>query len=143
MNLIGKSQRNGPKLLLPILVLLLSLVINATLAGRQETFQKLPPVVSILALCLFLVIVTASSRDDLISAGLLLVVAATLHNVIGMILGYWLAFLAGIRGINRRTVAFEVGLQNSGTPLLCGGLVGGRAVAPPGGQQRSVDVHYG
>ncbi len=101
------------------LVLLLSLVINATLAGRQETFQKLPPVVSILALCLFLVIVTASSRDDLISAGLLLVVAATLHNVIGMILGYWLAFLAGIRGHNRRTVAFEVGLQNSG---MAGGL---------------------
>lgn len=100
-------------------VFLLSLLINATFADKQETFQKLPPVVSIVALCCFLVIVTASSRDDLLSAGLLLVLAATLHNVIGMLLGYWLAPLAGIRGINRRTVAFEVGLQNSG---MAGGL---------------------
>jgi len=101
------------------LVLLLSLLINATLAGRQEVFQKLPPVVSIVALCIFLVIVTASSRDGLLSAGLLLVVAVTLHNVAGMVLGYWLAPLAGIHGHNRRTVAFEVGLQNSG---MAGGL---------------------
>jgi BASS family bile acid:Na+ symporter len=101
------------------IVFVLSLVVNATLAGKQATFQKFPPVVSILALCFFLVIVTASSRDDLLSAGLLLVLAVTLHNVVGMVLGYWLAPLAGIRGINRRTVAFEVGLQNSG---MAGGL---------------------
>lgn len=101
------------------LVLALSLMINVTLAGQEETFRKLPPVISIVALCIFLVIVTASSRDDLISVGLLLVVAASLHNIIGLVLGYWLAALAGIRGTNRRTVAFEVGMQNSG---MAGGL---------------------
>jgi len=101
------------------LVLALSLMINFTLAGQEETFRKLPPVISIVALCIFLVIVTASSRDDLISVGLLLVVAASLHNIIGLILGYWLAALAGIHGTNRRTVAFEVGMQNSG---MAGGL---------------------
>jgi BASS family bile acid:Na+ symporter len=101
------------------LVFVLSLIVNATLAGKQEVFQKFPPVVSIVALCCFLVIVTASSRDDLLSAGLLLVLAVTLHNVVGMLLGYWLAPLAGIREQNRRTVAFEVGLQNSG---MAGGL---------------------
>lgn len=100
-------------------VFLLSLVVNEWLSGRPEIFQKFPPVVSIVALCFFLVIVTASSRDDLLSAGLLLVLAVTLHNVIGMLLGYWLAPLAGIHGHNRRTVAFEVGLQNSG---MAGGL---------------------
>ena len=101
------------------LVAFLSLLLNATLAGQQETFQKLPPVISIVALCIFLVIVTASSRDELISAGLLLVLAATLHNIIGILLGFWLAPLAGIHGHNRRTIAFEVGLQNSG---MAGGL---------------------
>lgn len=100
-------------------VFLLSLVVNQWLAGKPEIFQRLPPVVSIVALCLFLVIVTASSRDELLSAGLLLVVAVTLHNVIGLLLGYWLAPLAGIYGHNRRTIAFEVGLQNSG---MAGGL---------------------
>ena len=100
------------------LTLTLSLLLNATFAG-QQAFQKLPPLVSIIALCIFLVIVTASSRDDLISVGLLLVVAASLHNIIGLVLGYWLAALVGIRGTNRRTVAFEVGMQNSG---MAGGL---------------------
>ena len=101
------------------LTLVLSLLLNATLAGQQETFRNFPPVVSIIALCIFLVIVTASSRDDLISVGPLLVVAASLHNIIGLVLGYWLAALVGIRGTNRRTVAFEVGMQNSG---MAGGL---------------------
>ncbi len=62
---------------------------------------------------------TANSRDDLISIGLLLVLAAFLHNVIGYVLGYVLAAASGITGANRRTVAFEVGMQNSG---MAGGL---------------------
>lgn len=116
-SLLFALMRQG--LILFALVSSLSLLVNATFAGRQEAFQKLPPTVSIVALCIFLVIVTASSRDNLLAAGLLLVLAASLHNIIGIILGYWLAPLAGIRGHNRRTVAFEVGLQNSG---MAGGL---------------------
>jgi BASS family bile acid:Na+ symporter len=116
-SLLAALARQG--VILFALVSLLSLLVNATIAGQQQTFQKFPPVVSIVALCCFLVIVTAGSRDDLLSAGLLLVVAVALHNIIGIILGYWLAPLAGIHGHNRRTVAFEVGLQNSG---MAGGL---------------------
>src|SRR5690606_19398771 len=73
----------------------------------------------ITALCFFLVIVAAGSRDELLSAGPVLVVAVALHNVLGMLLGYWLALLAGIRGQNRRTIAFAVGMPNSG---MAGGL---------------------
>ncbi len=101
------------------LTLVVGLLLNFTLAGHRETFQRFPPLISMVAICVFLAIVTANSRDDLISIGLLLVLAAFLHNVIGYLLGYWLAGMAGIAGSNRRTVAFEVGMQNSG---MAGGL---------------------
>lgn len=106
-------------LVLSGLTLALGMLLNFTLGGHREKFQRFPPLISMVSICVFLSIVTANSRDDLISIGLLLVLAAFLHNVIGYLLGYWLAGMAGIAGSNRRTVAFEVGMQNSG---MAGGL---------------------
>jgi BASS family bile acid:Na+ symporter len=106
-------------LILSGLTAAIGLLLNATLAGHREEFQKYPPVISMFAICAFLAIVTANSRDDLISIGVLIVVAAFIHNVVGYLLGYGLAGLVGIKGQNRRTVAFEVGMQNTG---MAGGL---------------------
>lgn len=101
------------------LTIVIGLLLNFTLAGHREEFHRYPPVISMVAICVFLAIVTANSRDDLISIGVLIVVAAFIHNVVGYGLGYGLAGLVGIKGQNRRTVAFEVGMQNTG---MAGGL---------------------
>ncbi len=60
------------------------------------------------------VVITASGRDNLLEVGGLLIVTCLLHNVAGLTLGYFLAKLFGLPEKDRRTIAFEVGMQNGG-----------------------------
>ena len=46
--------------------------------------------------------------------GALLVITSLLHNVSGYTLGYSFAWLLGMPERDRRTIAFEVGMQNGG-----------------------------
>jgi len=49
-----------------------------------------------------------------LSVGVPLALACMLHNATGYVLGYWGARLAGLNECDSRTVAIEVGMQNSG-----------------------------
>jgi BASS family bile acid:Na+ symporter len=101
-------------LLLVALTLVIGWVLNVTLAGRRDAFDRALPVVAMTAICIILTIIAANSRDELLNLGLLLLLAALLHNTIGYVLGYSLATLARLKESDRRTVAFEVGMQNGG-----------------------------
>ncbi len=72
------------------------------------------PVFSMFGIIYFTAIATASGRDALLAIGLLLCVAAVLHNSIGYLLGYWLSRAMGLKRNDARTVAMEVGMQNGG-----------------------------
>lgn len=60
------------------------------------------------------VVITASGRDNLLAVGGMLIVTCLIHNVAGLSLGYFLAMLFGLPEKDRRTIAFEVGMQNGG-----------------------------
>jgi BASS family bile acid:Na+ symporter len=60
------------------------------------------------------VVITASGRDNLLAVGGLLIVTCLIHNLAGLSLGYFLAMLFGLPEKDRRTIAFEVGMQNGG-----------------------------
>jgi bile acid:Na+ symporter, BASS family len=60
------------------------------------------------------VVITASGRDNLLAVGGLLIVTCLIHNIAGLSLGYFLAMLFGLPEKDRRTIAFEVGMQNGG-----------------------------
>ena len=57
---------------------------------------------------------TAEGRENLVDVGVVLVIAAALHNVLGYALGYWMSRLLGMDRQSARTVSFEVGMQNGG-----------------------------
>jgi BASS family bile acid:Na+ symporter len=57
---------------------------------------------------------TAEGRDNLLAVGVVLIIAAGLHNVLGYLLGYTASRLAGMNEQSARTVAIEVGMQNGG-----------------------------
>ncbi len=90
------------------------LIINRLIAGRRKFFDRVLPAVSMAGICFILAIIAAGSRDELLQSGLALLGAALLHNVSGYLLGYWGAGLGGLSESDRRTVAFEVGMQNGG-----------------------------
>lgn len=60
------------------------------------------------------VIITTSGRDNRLQVGGLLIITCFLHNIIGLSVGYLTALLAGLPKKDRRTIAFEVGMQNGG-----------------------------
>ena len=98
--------------------------------------DKVLSVLSMVGICYTILALTAPSRDTFASAGLLVVVAAIVHNTIGYASGYWLARLVGrfahLGEAEARTVAIEVGMQNGGMAgALAVGVLGSAVAALP------------
>ena len=70
--------------------------------------------VAMLGIVINTVIITASGRDNLLQVGGLLIITCLLHNITGFSVGYAISWLLGLPEKDRRTVAFEVGMQNGG-----------------------------
>ncbi len=101
-------------LILAAVTIAVGFLFNALLAGHRDLFDKVLPVVSMAAICFIIAIIAAGSRNELISIGLLLLLAGLIHNLAGYLLGYLLGGVVGLPETDRRTVAFEVGMQNGG-----------------------------
>lgn len=95
-------------------VALAKLVIQTALGFRGNWMDRTLPVVSMSGICFIIAIITARASEKLISVGLALIAAAVIHNLLGYVLGYWLARAARLEESTCRTIAFEVGMQNGG-----------------------------
>ena len=89
-------------------------LVMTLLNGPANWMDKTLPVVSMAGICLIIAIITAQSRDQLLSVGPLLILAAIVHNGTGYGLGYAGARLARLDESACRAVAMEVGMQNGG-----------------------------
>lgn len=69
---------------------------------------------SMLLIVTIIAIVVALNHDNMNQVGLLIISAVMLHNAIGLISGYTITSLLGYEAKICRTVAIEVGMQNSG-----------------------------
>ena len=89
-------------------------VINTFFSKFVRKAEPIFPYVSMFAIVLIIAIVVALSSSKLVEVGLIVAAAVILHNSIGLVLGYWVTYLLGFDAKICRTIAFEVGLQNSG-----------------------------
>ena len=89
-------------------------VVQILFAGPENWMDRALPVVSMIGICFIIAIITSRSRQQLLTVGPLLILAAMLHNTSGYVLGYWGARLLRLGKTAARTVAIEVGLQNGG-----------------------------
>jgi BASS family bile acid:Na+ symporter len=96
------------------LVTLAKLIMQHLVKGPENWMDKALPVVSMAGICLIIAIITARSRNELLTSGLLLIFAAVLHNATGYFLGYWGSRAFRLNEIDSRTVSVEVGMQNGG-----------------------------
>lgn len=90
------------------------LIFNHFFYGKFKILDKAMPVISMIGITFIIAIITAAGRDRLLSIGFILILIVLLHNTIGYSLGYWISTLFGMDKKSARTIAFEVGLQNSG-----------------------------
>lgn len=89
------------------------------------------PTLSMLAIVLIIAIIVALNRDQLQSVALALLGAVVLHNALGLLLGYGGARLFGHDARTARTLAIEVGMQNSGLAVALANSYFSSAAALP------------
>jgi BASS family bile acid:Na+ symporter len=97
-----------------IVPVLLGLIFNYFFHGKAKWLDKAMPIISMAGIGFIIMIITAAGRDDLLSIGLLLILAAIIHNLLGYVFGYWGCRIFGMSEQDCRTIAFEVGMQNGG-----------------------------
>jgi bile acid:Na+ symporter, BASS family len=90
-------------------------VVHHNLSKISEAIFKSLPFFSMLAICTANGILTAYSRNSLLIGAIVfsILISIILHNFTGYMLGYWGARLCRCSEIDSRTIAVEVGLQNS------------------------------
>jgi BASS family bile acid:Na+ symporter len=97
-----------------ILPIIAGLLFNHLLHGRFSIVDRAMPKISMLGIAIIITVITAAGRDNLLDIGAVLIVLVLIHNILGYVFGYGTAKLFGMDEASSRTIAFEVGMQNSG-----------------------------
>ena len=90
------------------------LLFNRITGESAKWLDRAMPIISMLAIGLIIIIITAAGRDSLLDIGGILMLLVLIHNVFGYSLGYWYARLFKMSEQDARTIAIEVGMQNGG-----------------------------
>ncbi|MDN7598257.1 bile acid:sodium symporter family protein [Burkholderia gladioli] len=114
---------------LPIVV---GLIVNHLLRHAVNAIEPYLPLVSMVSILLIIAAVVAGTRNSIASVGLVVMVGVVLHNAIGLLGGYWGGRLLGFDEAVCRTLAIEVGMQNSGLAATLGKLYFTPIAALPG-----------
>lgn len=72
------------------------------------------PLVSVIAIVFIIAIIVSLNADNFQQTGPAVLIAVMLHNGAGLLLGYYSSHLLGYSPTECRTLAIEVGMQNSG-----------------------------
>jgi len=94
--------------------LLIGMVLNGLFHQRITALLVVFPMFSMGVILLIIAIVVALNANNLQTVAWSLVLVVMLHNLIGLFSGYWFTRKLGYNSKIARTVAIEVGMQNSG-----------------------------
>ena len=110
----------------------LGLLLNHVARRAVQAAERVLPYVSVLAILLIIAAVVAGSHANIAKVGPTLFVAVILHNAFGLLGGYWGGRLLKFDESVCRTLALEVGMQNSGLAAALGNLYFSPLAALPG-----------
>jgi BASS family bile acid:Na+ symporter len=101
-------------LVLVILPVAAGVAMNRFLSRVVRPLQPLCPMLAMVAIIVIISIIVALNESRMSSLSLVLLSAVMLHNLAGLALGYLSAHALGYSSVVCRTLAIEVGMQNSG-----------------------------
>lgn len=97
-----------------LLPVVLGILAHVFLKKQTEAASGLLPVVSVAAIVLIIGAVVGASKPKIAESGLMILGVVVLHNGIGYLLGFFAARLFRLPYDAQKTLAIEVGMQNSG-----------------------------
>ncbi|ABR82904.1 MULTISPECIES: bile acid:sodium symporter family protein [Pseudomonas aeruginosa group] len=92
----------------------LGLLAQRLLGERSRHVAEALPLVSVFSIVVIIAAVVAASQARIAESGLLIMAVVMLHNGFGLLLGYLVGKLTGMPLAQRKALAIEVGMQNSG-----------------------------
>ena len=110
----------------------LGVVVHHLLGQRVRRVEPMLATLAMAAIVLIIAIVVGLNADRLLTLGPLVALAVVLHNGIGLAGGYGLARVMGFGERTARTVAIEVGMQNSGLAVALASQFFSASAALPG-----------
>lgn len=110
----------------------LGVTLNAWLGGRLEGVKRFFPLLSVAAIVAVIAIVVALSHERIRELSGLVFLAVALHNALGLAGGYAVPKLLRLPEAQCRTIAIEVGMQNSGLGVALAVKYFSAAAALPG-----------
>jgi BASS family bile acid:Na+ symporter len=114
---------------LPIVI---GLVVNRIAGGLVRRVEPVLPLVSMAAILAIIAAVVGGTHQSIATVGPVVALGVVLHNGIGLLGGYWGGRLLGFDESVCRTLAIEVGMQNSGLAATLGKLYFSPLAALPG-----------
>ncbi len=108
------------------------LILRRIFRKRLEPFLRYFPSLSIMVIALLIACIIGLNQQTLLAFPVLVFLAVVLHNSLGLAAGYGLARLAKCSKRDARTIAIEVGMQNSGLGVALAVKHFGVASALPG-----------
>ena len=111
---------------------ILGLLVHHFMADTAQKIMPAMPLVSVICLVLLVGCVVALSASKLATVGLTMAAIVILHNAFGLALGFTAAKLLRLDSRKARTVAIEVGMQNSGMAASLAVMYFNPAAALPG-----------
>ncbi len=108
------------------------LLLNHLVPRLVRRLEPVLPFVSIVAILLIIGAVVGGSQASIAAVGPLVMLAVVLHNGLGLLGGYWGGRLLGFEENVCRTLALEVGMQNSGLAAALGKIYFTPLAALPG-----------
>lgn len=114
---------------LPIVI---GLVVNRVAGGFVRRIEPILPIVSMVSILAIIAAVVGGTHASIATVGPVVAVGVVLHNGIGLLGGYWGGRLLGFDESVCRTLAIEVGMQNSGLAATLGKIYFTPLAALPG-----------
>jgi len=108
------------------------LILRRIFRKHLDPFLRFFPSLSIMVIALLIVCIIGLNQQTLLTLPVLVLVAVVLHNGLGLAAGYGFARLAKYSKRDARTLAIEVGMQNSGLGVALAVKHFGAATALPG-----------
>ena len=90
------------------------ILLNHAVGKQLKPVKDFFPLVSVAAIVVIIAIIVSLNADSVQEIGAAVLVAVMLHNIFGLALGYFSSRLLGHSTTEARTLAIEVGMQNSG-----------------------------
>ncbi len=92
----------------------LGIMINTLFGRRIKSIRHTFPALSVATIVFIIAIIIALNKENILIAGPLVILAVVLHSAFGFTGGYSLSKILGLDERDAKTLAIEVGMQNSG-----------------------------